>query len=118
LICVVPVAADHDSTAPAAQTRDLLMFCAVIFTAMAGNANVSLKPILTGSYVEFLKFSASSAGYLLTAEATATSLATAVGELCVARWNRRSMVIASLAIIATGNILCLFADNLAAREMK
>jgi predicted MFS family arabinose efflux permease len=93
--------------------KDAMTYCAVIFTALAANANVSLKPILIGSYVEFLKFSASSAGYVLAAEATATSVGTALAALCVNRFSRRHLAIAALAIIAIGNLLSFNVGDIA-----
>lgn len=103
--------------APALSTvrqRDLPAYCAVIFIALAGNASVSLKPILIGSYVEFLKYSAANAGYTLAAEATAMSLGTALAALFVGRWNRRRMVIVALIMIALGNLLSIFTHSMAA----
>jgi predicted MFS family arabinose efflux permease len=85
----------------------LIAYCAIILTTMTGNTNVSLKPILIGSYVEFLHAAPSLAGFVLTAEASATSVATALAAIFIARFNRRHMVLAGAAIIIAGNLLSL-----------
>lgn len=80
---------------------------AVVLVAMAGNANVSFKPILIASYVEFLHYSASTAGYLLSVEATATSVGTALGALFGRRFARPRLLVTALAAIVLGNLLSL-----------
>jgi len=115
---VVPVAGGENAGVVAGgQKETFAAYCALILTALAGNASVSLKPILIGSYVEFLKYSASTAGYMVSAEASAMSLSTAVTAMNVDRWGRKQWTFTALVIIVAGNVLSLFVRSPAALAM-
>ena len=90
---------------------NILIYASIVLAALAGNASIGIKPILVGSYVEFLDLSATQAGYVLTAEMTAASIATAITALCANIWDRRKIVFVALVIILVGNMVSIVASD-------
>jgi len=90
---------------------EIIGYFAIVLTTLAGNSSISIKPILIGSYVEYLELSPEIAGYILTAEMSAAALGTIFAALRVHVWNRRAMGVLALGLILIGNVISCFVDN-------
>ena len=73
---------------------EIIGYFAIVLTTLAGNSSISIKPILIGSYVEYLELSPEIAGYILTAP---TEYDIEVGELLEVQlgdnWRRSGQVL-------------------------
>lgn len=83
---------------------------AVIALAIASQSDVSLKPLMTSTYVTFLGFSRSIAGFIIAAEATAGAITVAVVVSLLHRLRSGRTVVLSAALVVLGNALSCLTD--------
>jgi len=100
----------HDGP-PTARTGPLLAALAVMVLSIAGNANVTLKPLIISSYVSFLGFDRSSSGLLVSCEAAATGLSIAIAVNLLDRVGQSRMLLGAATLVVLGNLLTILAPG-------
>lgn len=88
-----------------------LTYLSIVLLGLAGHASMGIKPVLLGSYVNYLGFSPEQAGYVLSSEMTATAISTLGIALKIKYWNRLIVALAAISTILIGNLLSLLATD-------